>query len=97
MLLDFYSGLLTDKQLEYMKLYFNEDFSLKEIADQFQVSRSAINDNIHRTIKQLERYEEVLKLLNKFNQKQIIYQKMKKTYSDDENIDEYINKLQDLE
>lgn len=97
MLLDFYSGLLTDKQLEYMKLYFNEDFSLKEIADQFQVSRSAINDNIHRTIRQLERYEEVLKLLNKFNQKQIIYQKMKKTYSDDENIDEYINKLQDLE
>ncbi len=97
MLLDFYSGLITDKQLKYMKLYFYEDFSLKEIADQFNVSRSAIFDNIQRTIKQLEHYEEVLKLLSKFNQRQIIFRDMKKTSANDQNISEYIEKLQDLE
>jgi predicted DNA-binding protein YlxM (UPF0122 family) len=32
MLYDFYGDLLTDRQKEFFDLYYNEDFSLAEIA-----------------------------------------------------------------
>ncbi len=65
-LFDFYGALLTDKQKEYMQLYYADDFSLGEIAEEFDVSRQAIYDNIKRTEKILLEYEEKLHLLENF-------------------------------
>ncbi len=48
-LIDFYQELLTPKQRNYMSLYYLDDFSLGEIADEFEVSRQAVYDNIKRT------------------------------------------------
>ncbi|PKK38637.1 hypothetical protein ABB02_01943 [Clostridiaceae bacterium JG1575] len=62
LLMDYYGGLLTDKQQSVMALYFYEDFSLKEIADLNGTSRQATHDLIRRTIHQLTRYEETLGL-----------------------------------
>lgn len=56
-LYDLYEGLLTPKQREYFELYYHEDLSLAEIADQLQISRNAVHDNIKRTEKALENYE----------------------------------------
>lgn len=56
-LFEFYSTLLTEKQMNYMELYYADDFSLGEIAEEFQVSRQAVYDNIKRTEKILENYE----------------------------------------
>lgn len=67
-LFDFYGALLTDKQQEYMQLYYGDDFSLGEIADEFNVSRQAIYDNIKRTEKILIEYEEKLNLFKKFSE-----------------------------
>ena len=68
-LFDFYQSLLTEKQRMYMKLYYLEDFSLGEIAGEFNVSRQAIYDNVKRTETMLEEYEEKLQLFSKFQKR----------------------------
>ena len=40
MLFDFYGELLTDRQKEFYDLYYNEDLSLSEIAENYGISRS---------------------------------------------------------
>lgn len=65
MLMDYYGGLLTDKQRDIMNLYFNDDLSLAEISQLTKTSRQAIHDIIKRCQKQLYEYENVLGLLNK--------------------------------
>ena len=56
---------MTAKQKLYFELYYQEDLSLSEIAEQFEVSRTAVFDNIKRTEKLLDGYEEKLQLLSK--------------------------------
>src|SRR5690349_15558743 len=68
-LFDFYHSLLTLKQREYMSQYYLDDFSLGEIAEQFEVSRQAVYDNIKRTEAMLEEYETKLELLEKFEKR----------------------------
>ncbi len=66
MLMDFYGQLLTDKQLSALDMYYNEDLSLAEIADEFGISRQGVRDNIKRGEKQLSEYEEKLGLAKRF-------------------------------
>ncbi|MDY5730706.1 MAG: putative DNA-binding protein [Eubacteriales bacterium] len=64
-LLDFYGGLLTEKQQEILGLYYEEDFSLAEIAEQCNVSRQNIHDIIQRATRHLQNYEEALHLVER--------------------------------
>ena len=68
-LYDFYQSLLTPKQSSYMSLYYLDDFSLGEIAEEYDVSRQAVYDNIKRTEAMLEEYEEKLLLFQKFQER----------------------------
>lgn len=61
----FYGGLLTDRQLEALRLYYEEDYSLGEIADQFGVSRQNVHELITRSAAKLRRYEEALGGVNR--------------------------------
>lgn len=45
--------------MNYMELYYADDFSLGEIAEEYEVSRQAVYDNIKRTSKILEDYEKL--------------------------------------
>ena len=65
-LLDFYKQLLTDKQVDSLELYYNQDLSLAEIAEHLNITRQGVRDNIKRGEKQLLDYEEKLGLLDKF-------------------------------
>ncbi|WP_102028189.1 putative DNA-binding protein [Salirhabdus sp. Marseille-P4669] len=76
-LFDFYQELLTPKQRNYLEMYYLEDFSLGEIADQFEVSRQAVYDNIKRTEAMLEEYEEKLHLYEKFEKRQEMIAQLK--------------------
>ena len=58
LLLDYYGGMLTDKQREYLDLRYNQDLSLGEIAEIMAVSRQAVFDNLSRTEALLRRMEE---------------------------------------
>lgn len=62
----FYQPLLTVKQNNYMQLYYGDDYSLGEIAEEFNVSRQAVYDNLRRTEKILEDYEAKLHLYQEF-------------------------------
>ena len=48
MLYDFYGEVLTPRQKEFFDLYYNEDLSLAEIADNFGITRQGVRDSIKR-------------------------------------------------
>lgn len=76
-LYDFYNSLLTPKQQSYMSLYYLDDYSLGEIADEYDISRQAVYDNIKRTEAMLEEYEEKLGLLQKFQERGKLFSYLK--------------------
>ena len=58
LLLDYYGGMLTDKQKECFDMRYNQDLSLAEIGQELGVSRQAVNDNRSRTEALRRRMEE---------------------------------------
>ena len=62
-LFDFYGQLLTERQQEMMTFYYHQDLSLGEIAERIGISRQAIYDNLRRSEKLLEDYDQKLQLL----------------------------------
>lgn len=74
-LFDFYNSLLTEKQKEYFLMYFSEDYSLKEIADYYNVTRNAIFSALTTTMSKLEEYESKLKLYKKNKLRKEYYSK----------------------
>ena len=76
-LYDLYGSLLTKKQQEIIELYYCEDLSLSEISEQFNISRNAVYDCLKKGIKQLENYEKELKLLEKRNDLENYFSKLK--------------------
>ena len=90
-LFSYYGELLTDKQKEVFVAYYEEDYSLSEIAESLSISRNAVHDALKTCIKNLEHFEEVLKLNEKNIQRNNIY----KEYLN-ENTIELINKLKEM-
>lgn len=58
LLFDEYGQLLTEKQRDCFDLYFNQDLSLAEIADELHISRQGVHDTVSRaeaTLREMER------------------------------------------
>ena len=65
-LYDIYGKLLTDKQQEYVEEYYYMDLSLSEIADNHNISRNGVYDQINKATSLLEEYETKLHLCEKY-------------------------------
>ncbi|MBR2600339.1 MAG: sigma-70 family RNA polymerase sigma factor [Erysipelotrichaceae bacterium] len=61
-LMPFYLRLLTERQQEILKLYFYEDLSLTEIAENLSISRNGVYDTLKKAEKSLKEYEDKLQL-----------------------------------
>ena len=67
-LFDFYGSLLTEKQAMAVDYYYNQDFSLSEIAQELQVTRQAARYNIARGAEHLREWERKLRAAERFGQ-----------------------------
>ena len=68
MLFDFYGELLTERQKEFFDLYYNEDLSLSEIAENAGISRQGVRDVIVRAEAQMQEIEDKTGLIRRFEQ-----------------------------
>jgi len=70
MLFDFYGDLLTERQKEFYDLYYNEDLSLAEIAENYGISRQGVRDVIVRAEASMTEIEDKTHLIRRFYQMQ---------------------------
>ena len=66
-LLDFYGELLPERKRSAMEMYYNEDLSLAEVAEQMGISRQGVRDIIKKSEEELLFYEERLGLARKLS------------------------------
>ena len=66
LLFDFYGPLLTGHQQKIYQRLVYEDLSLNEIAETEGISRQAVHDLIRRCTAQMQKYEELLGMIRRF-------------------------------
>lgn len=100
-LFEFYGDLLTPKQKGYLSLYYGDDYSLGEIADEFEVSRQAVYDNIKRTEKILTDYEKKLHLVENFLLRRELIEQLKdyanEKYPNDNELSRVVLQLESID
>ncbi|MBQ7333570.1 MAG: DNA-binding protein [Clostridia bacterium] len=64
-LLDFYGELLPERKRSVLEMYYNEDYSLAEIALEIGISRQGVRNIIKKSETELFFYEEKLGLAQK--------------------------------
>lgn len=100
-LFEFYSTLLTEKQMNYIELYYADDFSLTEISEEYNVSRQAVYDNIKRTEKILENYERKLHMYSDFIVRKDLIKELQTIitdkYDDDQELQNILKTMQEIE
>lgn len=62
-LFDFYGPLLTERQQAFVRLYYDENCSLTEIAEDQKVTKQAVSAGLKKAEAQLKNYEEKLGLV----------------------------------
>lgn len=67
-LFDFYGDMLTEKQRQVVELYYEEDLSLAEIAENQNITRQGVRDSLKRAEAQMREMEERLQLAARFRE-----------------------------
>ena len=65
-LLDFYGEILSERKQAVLSMYYNDDMSLSEIADEVGISRQGVRDLIKKAEDELYFYEMKLGLAERF-------------------------------
>lgn len=79
LLFDFYGDVLTDKQKELFDLYYNEDYSLAEIAENAGITRQGVRDGIVRAETTLREMEDKLHLVARYGRIPSLMAKLKES------------------
>lgn len=93
LLLDTYAGLLTEKQRQLCDMYYNQDYSLAEIAEVERITRQAARDGISKARARLRSLEDCLGLSGK---RQRTLEALKQARSGQRNTDEVLSELSDI-
>jgi predicted DNA-binding protein YlxM (UPF0122 family) len=93
LLLDTYAGLLTEKQRRLCDMYYNQDFSLAEIAEIESTTRQAARDGIAKARTRLAALEECLGLCAK---RQRTLEALERARGGQGCMDEIIDELSDI-
>lgn len=64
-LCEIYGKLLTEKQLNALDDYYNNDMSLTEIGNNYNISKQAVSDLIKKGEEKLFEYEKILGIMEK--------------------------------
>ena len=96
-LFEFYATLLTDKQMNYIELYYADNYSLAEIAEEFNVSRQAVYDNIKKKKKVLEGYEEKLHLFSNYVVRNQLIDELLAEYASDQHLTAVLREIQKID
>ncbi|MHB8106062.1 MAG: hypothetical protein ACYDH4_01325 [Candidatus Cryosericum sp.] len=75
-LLEFYSGLLTKKELGVLELYIQPDYSGAEVARRLRISRQAVHDHIRRSLGRMRRCESKLQLIANYKKNVVMFRKI---------------------
>ena len=67
LLLDFYGDILSERQKEALDLYYNDDLSLAEIAENYNISRQGVRSILKKGENILIEMEEKLHLAERFS------------------------------
>lgn len=62
---DYYGNLLNSHQSEIMRMYYDCDMSLAEIAQELEITRQGVREVILRSTKKLQQFENKLGLVKK--------------------------------
>ena len=69
-LLDFYGDVLSERKRTVLDYYYNDDFSLAEVAQEIGISRQGVRELIKKAEDELRFYEEKLGLAMRFRRVQ---------------------------
>ena len=96
MLLDVYGDLLTEKQYFVLDKYYNEDYSLAEIAENLNISRQGVHDIIRKCRVSLREYEDKIGYISKMNEIKKGLSNLKDSVSDEKVIDDIDNLINNI-
>ena len=102
LLFDFYGEMLTDRQKEFYDLYYNEDLSLSEIAENYKMSRQGVRDAIVRAEAVLTELEDKTGLIKRFQQQNAQLQELldltaaARKANSDPTVADYLRRIEDL-
>ena len=84
MLLEIYGNLLTDTQKDTASLYYDQNLSLSEIAEELNITRQGVRKNLSLADEKLLDFEEKLGFLGlKLNQNRVLEDVISKLEDDD--------------
>lgn len=89
----YYKDLFSNKQRVYLSAYLEEDNTISEIAQSFEISRQAVFENIKRGCKQLDKFEKLLGIVKREEEFLQDIKKLKKEFNM-ENLDKLIEKYE---
>ncbi len=69
-LLDFYGDILSERKQAVLSMYYNDDMSLSEIAEEVGISRQGVRELIKKAEEELNFFEEKLGLFKTFREAQ---------------------------
>lgn len=102
LLFDFYGEMLTERQKEFYDLYYNEDLSLTEIAENYNMSRQGVRDAIVRAEATLEELEEKTGIIRRFQERAAQLKELSdvaqaaRAANADPTVEDYLRRIQDL-